>query len=396
MRRRAAPDAARFALVVAQVAVSLALLVGAGLMSRSVEAARRINPGFDPNNVASVGVDVRQNGYDEARGRIFYRKLLDAAKTDAGVESATLAEYTPLGFLDTRSTRVAIEGYEPRRGEDLVFMSNAVGPDYFRTLRIGIVAGRPFEERDGLGAAPVIVVNNTLAQRFWGDAANAIDKRIRVAEGEWRTVIGVAADVKYSKITDGPRPYFYLPFLQSYRPNMMLHTRGTAPVDALVDRTRAHAVALDGDLPILFARPLTEQIAGALIFLNLTATMLFLFGTTGMALAALGTYGLVAYTVRQSTHEIGIRMALGATSASIVRRFVSRGLRLGTAGVVFGVLAALAAARLLGNVLFGVSPTDGVAFARALVIVFGGVVAATVIPAWRAAKTDPLTALRHQ
>jgi predicted permease len=386
----------RNGLVVAQVAVSLALLVGAGLMSRSVDAARRTNPGFDPANVASVGLDLRQNGYDQARGRVFYRNLVESAKQDAGVESATLAEYTPLGFLDTRSTRVAIEGYEPRRGEDLLFMSNAVGPDYFRTLRIGIVAGRPFEARDDLGAAPVIVVNNTLAQRFWGSAANALDKRVRVAEGEWRTVIGVAADVKYSKITDGPRPYFYLPFLQSYRPNMMLHTRGAAPVDVLVNAASARAVALDGDLPILFARPLTEQIAGALLFLNLTATMLFLFGAAGMALAALGTYGLVSYTVKQSTHEIGLRMALGATSASIVRRFVSRGLRLGSIGVVFGMLAAVAAARLLGNVLFGVSPTDIVSFARALVIVFGGVVAATIIPAWRAAKTDPLSALRHQ
>jgi hypothetical protein len=185
--RGAARGRLRSSLVVAQVAVSLALLVGAGLMSRSLDAARRTNPGFDPRQVASIGLDVRQNGYDEARGRVFYRKLLDAASADAAVESATLAEYSPLGFLDTRSTRVAIEGYEPRRGEDLVFMSNTVAPDYFRTLRIGLVAGRPFEDRDDESGAPVIVVNDTLAQRFWGSAANALDKRVRVAEGEWRT-----------------------------------------------------------------------------------------------------------------------------------------------------------------------------------------------------------------
>ena len=394
--RGAARGRLRAGLVVVQIAVSLALLVGAGLMSRSVEAARRSNPGFDAAHVASLGVDVRQNGYDEAGGRVFYRKLLAAARADGGVQSATLAEYTPLGFLDTRSTRVAIEGYEPRRGEDLVFMSNTVAPDYFRTLRIGLVAGRAFEDRDDETGAPVIVVNTTLAQRFWGGAGGALGKRVRVGSGEWRTVVGVAADVKYSRIDEAPRPYFYLPFFQSYRPAMMLHVRGEAPVDVLVDGARAHVTALDGDLPIAFARPLTEQIAGALLFLNLAAMMLLIFGTAGMALAALGTYGLVSYTVRQSTHEIGIRLALGASTASVVRQFVVRGMRLGAGGVLLGVFAALGAGRLVGNLLFGVSPTDTLSFARALAIVFAMSVAATIIPAWRAAKTDPLSALRHQ
>jgi predicted permease len=386
----------RGTLVVAQVAVSMLLLVGAGLMSRSLDAARRTNPGFDASHVASVAVDLRQNGYDEARGRVFYRKLLDTARTDAGIESATLAEYTPLGFLDTRSTRVAIDGYEPQRGEDLAFMSNTVGPGYFRTLRIPLVAGRPFDDRDDEKAMPVIVVNNTLAQRFWGGAANALNKRVRVADGESRTVIGVAADVKYSRIDEAPRSYFYLPFLQSYRWGMILHTRGAAPVDELVEQARARVTALDGELPVLFARPLTELIAGALLFMNFSALMLLMFGTAGMALAALGTYGLVSYTVKQSTHEIGIRMALGASAASIVRQFFARGLRLGAIGAAIGLIAALGAARLLATVMFAVSTTDSVSFARALTIVFGGVVAAAIIPAWRAARTDPLGALRHQ
>ena len=156
-----------------------------------------------------------------------------------------------MGFLDTPSRRVAIEGYEPRRGEDLAFMFNTVGSDYFRTLRINLMAGRAFEERDDEGAAPVAIVNNTLAQRFWGGAANAIGKRVRVGDGDWRTVIGVAADVKYAQINESPRPYVYLPFLQSYRSSMILHTRGPAPVDVLVDRARAHVTALDANLPIL-------------------------------------------------------------------------------------------------------------------------------------------------
>ncbi len=394
--RGAARGRLRAALVVAQVAVSLLLLVGAGLVTRSLEAARRANPGFDASHVTAVAVDVRQNGYNESRGRVFYRHLLDAARADPGIESATLATTYPLNMVGTRPQRVAIEGYTPRRDEDLAFESNTIGSDYFRTLRIGLRAGRAFEDRDDESAAPVAIVNNTLAQRFWGGARNAIGKRIRVAGGDWRTVIGVAADVKYSQINERPRPYLYLPFFQAYRSEVMLHTRGPGPVDRLVERTRALVTALDGDLPFLLARPLAERTASALVFFNLTAKMLFLFGVTGMALAAMGTYGLVSYVVKQSTHEIGIRMALGASGLSVVRGFLGRGLRLGAVGAALGIAAALGVTRLLGSVLFGVSATDAVSFARALLIVFGGVVVATIVPAWRAARTNPLTALRHQ
>jgi hypothetical protein len=301
-----------------------------------------------------------------------------------------------MGLLDTRMQRVSIEGYEPRKGEDLAFMSNAVGSDYFRTLRINITSGREFEDRDDETGAPVAVVNATLAQRFWGGASNAIGKRIRVGDREWRTVIGVAADVKYSRINEAPRPYFYVPFLQVYRSHMILHTRGTGSVDHLVDQARARVTALDGDLPILTAKPMANQMRGALIFYNLTATMLFVFGLAGMALAAMGTYGLVSYTVKQSTHEIGIRMALGAPRLTVVRGFIGRGLRLGAIGAALGIVTALGVSRLLGSVLFGVSATDAVSFVRALAVVLGGVAVATIVPAWRAARTNPLSALRHQ
>jgi predicted permease len=394
--RGAARGRLRAGLVIAQVAVSLLLLVGAGLTSRSVEAARRANPGFDPTHLTAIDLDVKQNAYDETRGRVFYRKLLATARADAGVESATLAAYMPMSLLDTRAQRVAIEGYEPRRGEDLAFMSNVVGSDYFRTLHIDVIAGREFEDRDDETAAPVAIVNATLAQRFWGGAANAIGKRLRVGDRDSRTVVGVAADVKYARINELPRPYFYLPFLQSYRSSMVLHTRGSAPVDRLVDRARGYVEAIDADLPIQSAKPMTRNLRGAFLFFDLTATMLFIFGVAGMALAAMGTYGLVSYTVKQSTHEIGIRMALGAPRVSVVREFLGRGLRLGAIGAAIGIVAALGLGRLLGSALFGVSATDAISFARAIAIVLGGVVLATIVPAWRAALTNPLSALRHQ
>ncbi len=393
--RRAARGRMRAGLVVAQVAVSLLLLVGASLVSRSFDAARRVNPGFDASHVTSIKLDLRQNGYDQPRGRLFYRRLLEAMREAPGIESVTLAAYNPMNLVETSALGAAVEGYEPGPNEDLAFMTNTVGPDYFRTLRINLNAGRTFADGDDERAVPVAIVNTTLAERFWGGAAGAIGKRIKVGESDWRTVIGVAADVKYLQVNESPRPYVYLPFLQSYRSSMILHTRGAAPVDLLVEQARAQVAALDGDLP-MDAKPLTERIAGTLVFFNLAATMLFIFGVAGMALAAMGTYGLVSYTVKQSTHEIGIRMALGASGRSVVQEFLKRGLWLGASGAALGLVAALVATRFLAGVLYGVSATDAGSFARALVIVLGGVVLATLIPAWRAARTNPLNALRHQ
>ena len=401
--RGAARGRLRSWLVVAQVAVSVLLLVGALLATRSVAAARRADPGYDASLVASVDLDVRLNGYDEAQGRSFYRALLERVRADNAIESATLAIYHPLTLLDTRVQRVEIEDYEPRRGEDVAFMFNVVARDYFRTLRIPMVAGRAFEDRDDEHGAPVAIVNRTLAERFWGDARTAVGRRLRDADGRWRAVIGVAADVKYTRIDAAPRPYFYLPHPQAYRSRMALHARtspllgtGTAAVHQLVARTRAHVEALDANLPILHARPMEETTRGAFIFFDLTATMLFLFGAVGVGLAVMGTYGLVAYVVRQSTREIGIRLALGASGPSVVRGFAARGLRLGAIGAVLGILAALGVSRLLGSVLYGVSPTDLPSFGGALGMVLGGVVLATIVPAWRAARTDALSALRHQ
>jgi len=386
----------RAALVVAQVAVSLLLLVGSGLVARSLDAARHANPGFEMKHLATVSVDVKQNGYDEARGRLFYRRLLDTVRADPGTSSATVAAYAPLAFVDQPSRHIAIEGDEPKRDQDLAFLWNMVGPDYFRTLRIDLAVGRDFADRDDETAARVAIVNRTLAERFWGAAANAIGRRVRLDGEDWRTVVGVAADVKYIRINEAPRPYVYVPFLQAYRPAMMLQTRGPAPSDVLVERARAHITALDGELPILSARPDEDRMDGALMLFTLSARMLSVFGVTGMALAALGTYGLVAYTVKQSTHEIGIRMALGASRSTVVRAFVGRGLRLGGLGAAIGLVAALALTRLLATALFGVSATDARSFGTALAIVLGGVMVATVVPAWRAARTNPLSALRHQ
>ena len=386
----------RSALVVAQVAVSLLLLVGAGLATRSLDAARNVYPGFNPAHVTAVAVDLRANGYTEARGRVFYRQLLDAVRAEPGIEAATLAANLPLNLVGTRGQRVTIDGYTPRRDEDLSYSTNTVGPDYFRTLRTAVLSGREFEDRDDDTAAAVAVVNQTLAQKFWGGAGNAVGKRIRVGSGDWRKVIGVAADLKYEQVNEAPRPFVYVPLFQSYRSSMTLHTRGAAPDGVLIDRARARIAVLDPDLPLINARSLAAATRGATVMLQFMSAVLFVFGAAGMTLAGLGIYGLVSYTVKQRTREIGIRMALGASGRAVVREFLGRGLWLGAIGTLLGVVAALAVSRLLDSLLIGVSATDLVAFSRAVAIVLGGVVLATIVPAWRASRTNPLAALRHQ
>jgi putative ABC transport system permease protein len=202
--------------------------------------------------------------------------------------------------------------------------------------------------------------------------------------------------VKYARINEAPRAYLYLPFQQAYRPNMILHVRGPSGAAALMEQARAHVSALDPQLPILDARSLREQTSAALAIYEMTAAMLLMFGAAAMGLAAMGMYGLVAHTVRLSTHGIGIRMALGASRGNVVGRFLVGGLRLSMAGVALGLIASLTTTRLLGALLYGVSATDTVSFAMAFAVVLGSATLATVVPAWHAARTNPMVALRRR
>jgi len=394
--RAAAKGRFRMGLVISQVAVSLLLLVGAGLVTRSLDAARNANPGFDGDNVISTRIDLVAIGYDETGGREFFVQLLDRVRANPAAASATLAVSPPLTLVDSGDRQVTIDGYDPQPGEDLSFLSNVIAPDYFRTLRIELLAGREFESRDDMAATPVTIVNETLARRFWGDPITALGRRVRVASAEWRTVIGVARDIKYSRFNEKPRPYVYLPFLQVYQPAMMFHARASVGVDALTTQMRAEIQKLDPELPLGDVSTLRDMARANMVFLEMAAGGLFVFGVAGLALAAMGIYGLVSYTVRQSAHEIGIRMALGARGIEVVWHFLRRGLRLGTVGAVVGMVTALALTRLLGSVLYGVSATDPSSFASALAVVLGGVIVATIVPAWRAARTNPLTALRQR
>jgi predicted permease len=385
----------RDALVVAQVAVSLLLLVGTALVVRSLRAAETADTGFDSRNVASVSIDVKPNGYDDDRGRVFYRRLLDTVRADPDVESAALASDLLLTLVEGSSDALEIDGVPARRGEDRRAPTNAISADYFRTLRIPVLAGRDFSRTDTPDVRPVVIVNETMARRFWTTSAQALGQRLRLNNGPWRFIVGVVRDIKYARVTEDPHPYVYLPLDQVYQADLTLHVRGRGAAGLLV-RAQNLVHAVDADLPILTAQMLRDQTAVALTIFTMVASILMAFGVIAIILTALGTYGLVSYAVSHSTHEIGIRLAIGAGRGEVLRRFLTRGLRLGVVGTAVGVVAAGAAARALSSLLYGVSATDAVSFSSAVAVVIAVVLGASLVPAWRASRTDPIAALRHR
>ena len=386
----------RSALVVAQVAVSLLLLVGAGLVIRSLEAARTANVGFDERHVTAVTVDLRSSGYDERRGRMFYERVLDALRAQPGNQSASLASILPLTLVDSNSLELAVEGREPRKGEDMHLLVNTVSPGYLETLRIPLLSGRDFAQTDRESSLPVAIVNGTMARRYWRTPDQALGNRIRVARREWRTIVGVARDIKYARVTEEPRPHVYLPATQNYSSIMVIHVRSQDAEPALLARVRSTIQTLDANVPLVRANMLRDQTRSALSIFSMAAGTLSVFGVIAMMLTAIGTYGLVSYAARQSTHEIGIRIAVGADRRDVLGRFLGRGLRLGAVGAVCGLALSLMTARILSAVLYGVSPTDAVSFSAALALVMTVVLLASLVPAWRASRTDPIAALRHR
>ena len=394
--RMAARGRVRSALVVSQVAVSLVLLIGAGLVLRSYSAARHADGGFDSQNVTAMAIDLQTSGYDEAGGLAVINQFLDASATEPAFQSASLALNMPLSLVDVGSRGVTIEGYAPRADEDLAFMFNVVAPDYFRTLKIPLLAGREFARTDDRDATPAVIVNDTLARRMWQTPDQAIGKRLRTATGEWRSIIGVARDLKYSRLSEEPRPFVYFPLLQNYMPALTIHARSIADSAAALRRVRDHVQKLNPSIPIVRSMMLSDQTRVALSAYELAAGALTMFGVITIVLAAIGIYGLVAFTVQQSTQEIGIRMAVGAQRRDVAWSFLSRGAGLAALGAAIGLAIAVLVSGAIGSLLYGIGARDLTAFAGGTAVVMGIALVASFVPAWKASRTDPLTALRHR
>jgi predicted permease len=382
----------RSGLVVIQVSLSFVLLVGAGLLLHSLQKIRTSSPGFSTHGVLFTVVDLRSAGYEAPRALSFQDELLDRVKALPGVESAAFARMTPLSYGSFSSTQIAIDGYQPPPEEQPTVEYNEVGPDYLATMGIPLVSGREFTRADDEKAALVAVVNETMAAQYWR-GKSPTGERVLV-KGRWMQVVGVAKDSKYESVREAPKPFFYVPRRQNFSVGGGLYIRTPLSPDTLATALLREVHALDPALALYEVIPLQAQLDRSISAQNVAVILAGVLGGLALLLAAIGLYGVMSYAVSQSRRELGLRMALGAGASNLLRLVLSRGLALTGGGVLLGAAASLGLTQLRGNLLFGVSPHDPLAFGSALVVMTVAALAACFLPAWRATRTDPARVLR--
>ncbi len=381
-------------LVVSEMVLATVLLVAAGLLLRSLHKAEATGPGFNTNDVTLAAFDLRGSGYTDDRAVEFYDHLLGQLRANPAVESVSLERFVPLWFTGRGYSTARIENYTPQPNEDMGIDFNVVGPDYFHVAQIPLISGRDFSEQDRDGAPKVVIVNQTMANRFW-PAQDATGHRVHIW-GDWRTVVGVVRDIKYHRMNEPPESFIYIPQLQADGTDANILVRSQLPPAAVIGFVRSAAKALDSKV-----QPLeTDSLDGLLktsMFANRTAASLAsVLGILGTLLAALGIYGVLSYSVSQRTREIGIRVALGAQRKHVLGLVVGHGLRLALLGVAVGALAASAVTRGMGSLLFSVSATDPLTFGIVVFLVAAVAALAAYIPARRAMRVDPMVALRYE
>ncbi len=385
----------RSLLVAAQVALSLVALVGAGLFLRSMQNAQRTNPGFDADHLASLSFDLGAQGYTEERGRQFQQAVLDRAGGIPGVQGATLAGSVPLfngGFART----VFLEGQDTtdRRAGKLVQI-NVIGRTYLETLGIPLMRGRAFLDADRPNTPAVVIVNETMAKRFWPDQ-DAIGRRFKFfGQNYFSQVVGIAKDSKYNFIGEDPTPFIYQPLSQVYQPQVSLFVKAARP-EAVLGTLRGEVQQLNRNLPLTGIFTLPEIFDQALWAPKMGASLLAIFAGLSLLLAVIGIYGVMAYSVSQRTRELGIRMALGASRHDVIRMVIWQGLRLTMLGVGVGLVASFFATRLVATMLFNVSATDATTFVAVPVVLALAALGASYLPARRATRIDPMVALRYE
>jgi macrolide transport system ATP-binding/permease protein len=382
----------RSGLVIFQVCLSFILLVGAALLLESLQKIRTTSPGFSTTNVVVTGVSVVAAGYDEPRAKTFQDELIDRVRALPGVESAAFARLTPLGYGTYSSTPIAVDGYQPSPEEQPAVEYNQVSPGYFATLGIPVLSGREFTRTDDENAPLVAIVNRTMVMRYWG-GQDPIGRRLQV-KGRWAQVVGVAADSRYESMRETPRPFFYVALRQDFVRGPALNIRTNQPLQSILAALLREVDALDGNLALYEMITLQEQVNRSTSPQLVAVTLVSILGGLALLLAGVGLYGVMSYAVAQSTRELGLRMALGASPANLLRLVVSRGLQLTAGGVLLGAVAALALTRLLGRLLYNVSPHDPWVFGSALAVMAVTTTSACLLPAWRAGRTDPARVLR--
>jgi putative ABC transport system permease protein len=391
----------RSALVVAEVAMTLVLLVGAGLLVKTVGRLQGVDPGFDPQNAVSMNVWLPAATYPNGESRMaFFDRLLERVAALPGVEAAGVTNVLPSGSNFDRFA-VEAEGQPRPPGEGAEVDRYVVSQGYLRAMRIPVLRGRALTERDGPDAPPVVLVNETLARSLW-PGEDAVGKRVRspqTAAGEerpWLTVVGVVGDVRQYGLDRPATRQVYFPYAQSPRSAMTLVVRAPAESSGLVAAVRREVLAVDPNQAVFDVATLEQVLADSIALRRLATILLGLFTAVALALAAVGVYGVVAYTAAQRTHEIGIRMALGARPEDVLRLVVGQGMRLAIAGIVVGLVAARVLSGLLESLLFEVRAADPAIYAAGAAIAAAVAAAACAAPAARAARVDPMVALRHE
>ena len=391
----------RSVLVVAQIAISLVVLIAAGLVVRTLQQLQTMNPGFDPKNALTMSFDLSLQGYDEAHGQQFYRQLAQRVQALPGVKSAGVSSYIPLS-LNYNSRSIYVEGEPIERGANAPSAMNAsVGPRYFETMATPIVSGREFTEQDVEKSEQVAIVNETFVRRLMPavkSSAEAVGKRVSWgdASGPFMRIVGVAGDGKYFNIAEDARAFIWAPLAQDYVSNGAIMVRTTGNPQTMFAAVRGEVQALDPNLPLFDTTTLTEHMRLALFPAKVAAMVLGVFGLVALLLSAIGIYGITSYAVSQRTHEIGIRMALGAQLGDVLRLVLNHGLKLTLIGAAIGLAGAYMATRAITSVLYGVSATDPLTFISVSVLLIGVALFACYVPARRATKVDPLVALRNE
>lgn len=382
-------------LIVFQVALSLVLLVGGGLMLRALGRAQAINLGFDPREVVEVSFDLRLQGYDNARGREFQKLLLDRVRALPGVDSVGLIDLTPVDLHFGRSP-VFIEGQTPERIINAPrAMSSRISPGYLEAMKTRLIEGRDFTGRDDENAPRVALINQAFARRFWlGE--NPLGKRFSQGspQSPLMEVVGIIEDGMYAGLSDDGQPYFCRPMLQAYSGSTTMVARVNDPQKMLA-AIRSETQQLDPRMPVT-SRLLIEKMSMPLMPARLAASVLGGFGLLALALAAIGIYGVMSQAVARRTHEIGVRMALGAQASDVLKLTMRQGTVLTLLGVAIGLSAALALTQLMKRLLFGVSATDTATYVIVAVLLAVVALLACYLPAWRATKIDPIRALRYE
>jgi predicted permease len=393
----------RSALVVAQVGASLMLLVAAGLFQRSAHNAEHLYLGFDPSHLINIGTDPHNVGMDRERAQQFYRQLKDRVRALPGVQSATVAFSVPMGYVGSTAP-VYVEGQvlNPKQGApDLNY--NMVDEDYFTTLRMPLLTGRTFTQHDDEHAPQVAIVNTEMAKHFWPDkdAKEAVGKRfsIKGPGGPFLEVIGVVPTAKYFNPAEDPQQFFYIPQAQDRQSTLrMLQVRTVSAPGPLIPVVEEQVRALAPELPIFISQTMEQSLQGGngFFIFRLASKLTGALGFLGLALALVGVYGVISYAASQRTHEIGVRMALGASRGKILTMVLRQGVILVGAGVLVGLALAFLAARGIASFLVGVSPSDPLTFALVAVFLMIVGLLASYIPARRAMNVEPLRALKYE